>query len=77
MRYLLYTILTTAIAGGAVMGIQQSPAPSEPPESKEAKEPSSQEQDSNTKGQQEEELESFTPSEKVPVDSAISFPVDI
>ena len=86
MRYLLYSILATAIAGGAVMGTQGSPASSqgseakdakEPPDAKQAAEPSSREKESRTEAQQEKELKPFTPSEKVPVDSAISFPVDI
>ncbi len=86
MRYLLYSILDGVLAGGAggaVMGTQQSPPPSETPiakeprDAKQAEEPSSQEKDTQRGTSQEEELEPFIPSEKVPVDNAISFPVDI
>ena len=89
MRYLLYSILAGVLAGGAggaVMGTQESPPPDEaskvkdakePPDAKQAKEPSSQEKDTPRDRSQEEELEPFLPSEKIPVDNAISFPVDI
>ena len=84
MKYFLYSILATAIAGGAVMGTQQSPGEQsdakdakKAPSVKPADESAAQEKDSQTEAQQEEELEPFTPTEEVPVDSAISFPVDI
>ena len=88
-RYLLYSILAGVVAGGAVMGTQQSPPPreapeledvedaQEPPDAKQAEEPSSQEKDTQRDTSQEEELEPFLPSEKIPIDNAISFPVDI
>ena len=75
MRYLLYSILAGALMG--LPGQQTTPeAPAPPPVEEEPPPPLSPES-TETPASQEDELEPFTPSEKVPADSAISFPVDI
>jgi hypothetical protein len=70
MRYLLYSILALALVGGALAATQTTSAP----ESQTTGETS---QEKKTPKDYEEEMEDFVPSEKVPADSAISFPVDI
>ena len=80
MRYLLYSILAGVLAGGAVMAKQTTTEPPQPPPAEEpgkSREAPSQEKDSQAESTEEDELESFTPTEKVPAGSAISFPVDI
>jgi cytoskeletal protein RodZ len=91
MRYLIYCILIGFLSGGVLMvqhataerpstsgssGAQTKPTPKEPPPSQtppadETRQSPSEKEDT------EDELGTFTPSEKVPADSAISFPVDI
>ena len=69
MRYLLYSILAGALMGLA--GQQTTPeAPAPPPVEEEPPPPPSPES-TETPASQEDELEPFTPSEKVPADSAI------
>jgi hypothetical protein len=80
MRYLLYSILAGALAGGAVMAKQTTTQEPQTPPAEEPGTPQQappQEKDSQAESTKEDELESFTPTEKVPADSAISFPVDI
>jgi len=81
MRYLLYSILAGSVASGVFVVTNQTvpePPASPPPPAEEMPEPSPPaENEQAPERSQEEELESFTPSEKVPADSAISFPVDI
>jgi hypothetical protein len=69
MRYLLYSLLASAIVGGALAATQTTTT--EP----ETKRVTSQQK--KTPKDYEQEMEDFEPSEKVPADSAISFPVDI
>jgi len=64
MRYLLYSILATALIGGAIAAAKQETADEKAEQQK-------------TPQEYEQEMEDFVPSEKVPADSAISFPVDI
>ena len=76
MRYLLYSILAGALMG--LSGQQTTPeAPAPPPAEEEPSPPPSPESTETPESSQEDELSPFTPSEKVPADSAISFPVDI
>ncbi len=82
MRYLLYWILAGTVASGALVmttvANQAVPEPpASPPPAEEPSPPPSPENEQEPGRSQEDELESFTPSEKVPADSAISFPVDI
>ena len=73
MRYLLYSILA-----GALMGLPgQQTTPEAPPPVEEEQQPPPSPESTETPASQEDELSPFTPSEKVPADSAISFPVDI
>jgi len=73
MRYLLYSILA-----GALMGLPgQQTTPEAPPPVEEEQPPPPSPESTETPASQEDELSPFTPSEKVPADSAISFPVDI
>ncbi len=84
MRYLLYAMLAASVASGALVmatvtnqTVPEPPA-SPPPPTEEMPEPSPPtENEQAPERSQEDELESFTPSEKIPADSAISFPVDI
>ena len=69
MRYLLYSLLASAIVGGALAATQTTTT-----------EPETTDQTSQQKKtpkDYEQEMEDFEPSEKIPADSAISFPVDI
>ncbi len=72
MKALVYPLLSVLLLCGALMSSDtraaQSPeAPSPPAEESEPQQPK----------RSEEPLETFVPSEKLPADSAISFPVDI
>ena len=85
MRYLLYAILVGSAASGALVMTtmaaaphQTAPAPpSSPPPAQNPSPPATPGSEQTPEGSQEEELEPFTPSERVPADSAVSFPVDI
>ena len=72
MKRLLYLILALALVGGAYAATQTSQPGSASQETTEEK----AEQEKTLK-EYEEEMEVFVPSEKIPADSAISFPVDI
>ena len=74
MRYLLYSILASALVGGALAATQTT---SSEPGSKSQETTGETSQQKKTPRDYEEEMEDFVPSEKVPADSAISFPVDI
>ena len=81
MRYLPYAMLAASVASGALVIAtvtnQTIPGPPAPP-TEEMPEPSPPaENEQAPERSQKDELESFTPSEKIPADSAISFPVDI
>jgi hypothetical protein len=57
---------------------QTTPAPpASPPPAQNPPPPPSPESEQEPEASQEDELEPFTPSENVPADSPISFPVDI
>lgn len=72
MRFLTYWITAGMLAGGAaVWAVQSSTGASEQERQEEPGEQKRSPQEI------EEELEDFVPSEKVPADSAVSFPVDI
>jgi hypothetical protein len=62
MRWLVYSIAVSLVASGSLVASSKSKSP----ESAEQERPAAQTED-----------EDFVPSEKVPADSAISFPVDI
>ena len=74
MRYLLYSILESALVGGALAATQTT---SSEPGSKTQGTAGENTEQKKTPKEYEEEMEDFVPSEKVPADSAISFPVDI
>jgi hypothetical protein len=63
MKTLVYPLLAALLLSGALLS-SDTRAAAQPPEPQQPK-PS------------EEPLETFVPSEKLPADSAISFPVDI
>lgn len=78
MRILLYLVLGSMLGGGAFVSSRVLAKQS----SSEAKESESQEatgKNEQTKPPKDyqKEMEEFKPTEKVPADSAISFPVDI
>ena len=78
MKYLLFAILAGGVASGAlVVSHQTVPEPPVSPPPVADPQPPSPESEQAPERSQEDELEPFTPSEKVPADSAISFPVDI
>ena len=62
MKALVYPLLSVLLLCGALMSSDTRAA--QPPEPQQPK-------------RSEEPLETFVPSEKLPADSAISFPVDI
>ena len=68
------SILASAIVGGALAATQTT---SSEPDSKSQEAAGETSQQKKTPKEYEEEMEDFVPSEKVPADSAISFPVDI
>ena len=74
MKYLLYSLLASALVGGALAATQTT-TPSPGSESQETKGETTQQK--KTPKDYEQEMKEFEPSEKVPADSAISFPVDI
>lgn len=79
MRYLRYWILAGTVATGALVVANQTvpESPASPPPAEEPSPPPSPGNEQAPERSQENELEPFTPSEKVPAGSAISFPVDI
>ncbi len=65
MKYIFYALLALALLGARLASTStMAEGPSSPP-------------DSGQSQQQENELPTYTPSEKVPAGSAVSFPVDI
>lgn len=88
MRLLIYSIVASFLLGGALLTSRALAGKAEARPAQSSEEPvsgSSQSQSgSDEKGQEsrpakdyEDEMEDFVPSEKLPADSAISFPVDI
>jgi hypothetical protein len=74
MRFLLFSILASALMGGAYAATQTTTSE---PGSKSQEATGEKAEQEKTPKEYEEEMEDFIPSEKVPADSAISFPVDI
>jgi hypothetical protein len=74
VRYLLFSVLASFLLGGVVVSTRTQAKQSTEPQKSESQETEQQEKDPK---EYEDEMEDFTPSEKVPADSAISFPVDI
>lgn len=78
MRFLLYLVLASMLVGGALVSsralAKQSSSEATTSEPQEAT--GKAEQTKPPKDYQEE-MEEFEPTERVPADSAISFPVDI
>ena len=62
MKWIAYSIAVSLLASGSLVASSTAPPP---PES------------TQTETEPEQEEEDFIPTEKVPADSAISFPVDI
>jgi len=75
VRYLFYSMLALALVGGGLAATGSPGHPSQEPSSQETTGEKTQERE--TPKDYEEEMEDFVPSEKVPADSAVSFPVDI
>ncbi|MGB3561676.1 MAG: hypothetical protein WBH85_07015 [Thermoanaerobaculia bacterium] len=71
MKAIVYPLLTALLLFGALVSSDTRAA--QPPETEEAPEQS----EPKPPKRSEEPLETFVPSEKLPADSAISFPVDI
>ena len=85
MRLLIYSIVASFLLGGALLTSRalagraeahpvqspQEPASGATPSQSGSEEEKDQEKD------YQDEMEDFVPSEKLPADSAISFPVDI
>jgi hypothetical protein len=74
MRFLLFSILASALMGGAYAATQTTTTEPGSP-SQETK--GGETEQKKTPKEYEEEMEDFKPTEKVPADSAISFPVNI
>ena len=74
MRFLLFSILASALMGGAYAATQTTTSA---PSSKSQETKGEKDEQEKTPKEYEEEMEDFTPSEKVPADSAISCPVNI
>ena len=82
MKAFVYPLLSVLLLCGALMSSDtraaQSPGAEEPPEqATPTPSPTPQESEPPQPKRSEEPLETFVPSEKLPADSAISFPVDI
>jgi hypothetical protein len=79
VRYLLYSILASSVLGGTLLVTQTKAKSSslEPAKSVSPESPRGSGQSEKPQEEYEDEMEDFVPSEKVPADSAISFPVDI
>ena len=82
MRSLLYPMLSVLLLCGALMTgdtrAAQPPATEEAPEpAPESSSPPPEESEPQQPKRSTEPLETFVPSERLPADSAISFPVDI
>jgi hypothetical protein len=65
MRWIAYSLAVSLLASGSLVASSTAP----PPRESQQTEPGQEEP--------EQEEEDFIPTEKVPADSAISFPVDI
>ena len=78
MKFLLYSVLGSMLVGGAFVSsralAKQSSSEATKSESQEAT--GKDEQEKPPKDYQKE-MEEFEPTEKIPADDAISFPVDI
>ena len=72
MKAFVYPLLSVLLLSGALMSSDTRAA-----ESPQAPAPPSEESEPEQPKRSEEPLETFVPSEKLPADSAISFPVDI
>lgn len=74
MRLLIYSIVASFLLGGALLTSRAlaGKAEARPAQSSEEKG-----QESRPAKDYEDEMEDFVPSERLPADSAISFPVDI
>lgn len=68
MRYVLYALLVLGLLGARLASTSTIEEPTEEASPENAPLQQREEQD---------ELPTFTPTEKVPADSAVSFPVDI
>ncbi len=86
MRFLIYSIVLSLLLGGGALvasrafsGKAEAGSAQEPSSSDPATQPGSAqtEQEKQQEKDYEDEMEDFVPSEKLPADSAISFPVDI
>ena len=82
MKAFVYPLLSVLLLCGALMSSDTRAA--QPPGAEEAPEqatptpsPTPEESEPQQPKRSEEPLETFVPSEKLPADSAISFPVDI
>jgi hypothetical protein len=78
MKAFVYPLLSVLLLCGALLSSDTRAA--QPPEAEEAPEqatPTPEESKPEQPKRSEEPLETFVPSEKLPADSAISFPVDI
>ena len=78
VRFLMYSVLASMLVGGAFVSSRAlaKQSSSEPKKSESQETTGTGEQEKPPKDYQEE-MEEFEPTEKVPADSAISFPVDI
>jgi hypothetical protein len=88
VRLLILLIVTSALLGGAILTSRALAGRAEAQPVQSSQEPASgaaqpqsgseeKEQESQPAKDYEDEMEDFIPSEKLPADSAISFPVDI
>ncbi|GMR22811.1 MAG: hypothetical protein BMS9Abin37_1186 [Acidobacteriota bacterium] len=66
MKWILYSLAVTLLASGSLVASSTAPKTLE-----------SSQTEPETKPQSEPKDDDFLPTEKVPADSAISFPVDI
>ena len=84
MRLLRFSILVLLLVGGALFAIgspgsaeNEGASVSATPEAAESEARGSSSAAEGTEGAGEPPLDTFVPSERLPADSAISFPVDI
>ena len=78
MKMIRFTILVLLLVAGALM-VFGSPGEAERDQAAEASETAAggSNRSEQSSGSEAEPLETFVPSERLPADSAISFPVDI
>ena len=90
MRFVIVAIVASFFLGGALLTSRavsgeaevetspaQEPSSSVPAKSQSGSAEQDEEQEKQPDRDYQEEMEDFVPSEKLPADSAISFPVDI